>query len=112
MSPRPIREAFERAAEAVLGSLMARAEATRGREAWRSWRAYWIELEKQPPAERMLAVCMYCERFRATTDEWVVFPPGLAEMLRDPKVVQVTHSACPICLAAHLEQSPDGVSGI
>jgi hypothetical protein len=105
MSPRQIREALERAAEAVLGSLMARADAVRGREGWRIWRAHWAELEKQPPGERMLAVCMYCERFRVTTGEWVATPPGLTERLRDPKLLQVTHGICPICLAGHLGPS-------
>jgi hypothetical protein len=107
MTPRQIREAIERAAETVTGSLMARAEAIRGREGWRTWRVHWAELEKQPPADRLLSVCMYCERFRAHTAEWVATPPGLAEILHDPKVVQLTHGVCPICLAGH---EADGVS--
>jgi hypothetical protein len=49
----------------------------------------------------MLGVCMYCERYHANTGEWVAAPPALAEMLHDPKVVQLTHGVCPICLAGH-----------
>jgi hypothetical protein len=51
----------------------------------------------------MLTMCMYCERFHAGTGEWAATPPGLAEMLHDPKLVQVTHGVCPICLAARLD---------
>jgi hypothetical protein len=61
----------------------------------------WAKLEAEPPADRMLAVCMYCERIRADTGEWIAPPPELAEMLRDRRVVQLTHGACPICLAGH-----------
>ena len=104
MHPRQIRGALERAAEAVTGSFIARADATRGRETWRLWRAHWAELERLPPADRMLGVCMYCERYHANTGEWVATPPGLAERLRDPTVVQLTHGVCPICLAGRLDE--------
>jgi hypothetical protein len=107
MYPRQIREAIDRAVEAVTGSRIARAEAVRLREGWHAWRAHWAELEKLPPAERVLGVCMYCERIRANTGEWVATPPALAEMLYDPKVVSLTHGVCPICLAGH---EPGGVS--
>jgi hypothetical protein len=104
MHPRQIRGLFERAAEAVAGSLIARTDAFRGREAWRIWRAHWSELERLPPADRLLGVCMYCERYHASTGEWVAAPPALAEMLRDRKVVQLTHGICPICLAGRLDE--------
>lgn len=107
MNPQPIREAIDRAVEAVTGSRIARAEAVRLREAWHTWRAHWAEIERFPPADRMLGVCMYCERYHANTGEWVAAPPELAEMLRDPKAVQLTHGVCPICLAGH---DPAGVS--
>jgi hypothetical protein len=55
----------------------------------------------------MLAVCRYCERFRASAGEWVATAPGLAEMLHDPKVVQVTHGICPICFAGRLGEPTD-----
>jgi hypothetical protein len=106
MQPRQIREAIERAADAVTGSFIARAEAIRGREAWRIWRAHWAELERLPPANRMLGVCMYCERYHANTGEWAAAPPALAEMLHDPKMVQLTHGVCPICLAGRLDEPP------
>jgi hypothetical protein len=112
MSPRQFREVIERATEAVLASLMARAHAIRGREGWRIWRAHWAELEKQPPAERLLAVCMYCERFRVTTGEWVATPPGFSEMLRHPELFQITHGVCPICLAEHLERLGEDAGGV
>ena len=107
MHPRKIRELMERAGEAVTGSFIAQTEAIRTRESWSIWRAHWADLESLPPAERMLGVCMYCERFRANTGEWIAAPPRLAEMLRDPKVVGLTHGVCPICLAGH---EPSGVS--
>ena len=106
MHPRQIRRTLERAAEAVTGSFMARAEAIRGREAWRTWRAHWAELERLPPADRMLGVCVYCERYHANTGDWVAAPPALAETLRDPKAVQLTHGVCPICLAGRLDEPP------
>jgi hypothetical protein len=112
MDSRQVRDIIERATEAVIGSIMARTRATRGREGWRTWRTHWAELEKQPPAERLLAVCMYCERFRVTTGDWVATPPGLTEMLHDPKLIQVTHGVCPVCLAAHLEGSGKEPGGI
>jgi hypothetical protein len=99
---RYVRDALDRATEAVTGSHIARAHASRAREAGRVWRALWAKLEAEPPADRMLAVCMYCERIRADTGEWIAPPPELAEMLRDRRVVQLTHGACPICLAGHL----------
>jgi len=101
MDARKIREVMERAGEAVTGSFIARTEAVRTREAWHFWRAHLAGLESVAPAERMLGVCMYCERIRANTGEWVTAPPALAEMLHDPKVVQLTHGVCPICLAGH-----------
>ena len=106
MHPRQFREAVDRVVEAVTGSFIAQAEAIRLRDGWRIWRAHWATLETKPPAERMLVVCMYCEQFHANTGEWVAPPPGLAEMLQDPKLVQVTHGACPICLAGKLDQPP------
>ena len=107
MTPRQLRELVERAAEAITGSFVARAEAVRTRESWRTWHAHRSELERLLPAERVLGVCMYCERIRANTGEWVTTPPALTEMLHDPKVVSLTHGVCPICLAGH---EPDGVS--
>jgi hypothetical protein len=101
MHPRQVREAIERAIEAVTGSRIARTDAARLREAWRTWHAHWAALERLPPAERVLGICMYCERIRASTGEWVATPPALAEMLHDPKVVSLTHGVCPICLAGH-----------
>ena len=98
---------MDRAVEAVTGSFIAQTEAIRTRESWRIWRAYWADLGGLPPAERLVGVCMYCGRFRANTGEWVTAPPRLAEMLHDPKVVDLTHGACPICLAGH---DPEGVS--
>ena len=98
---------MERAVDAITGSFIARTEAVRTREAWRIWRAHWAELDRLPPAERLLGVCMYCERFRTTTGEWVAAPPGLAEILHDPRVVGLTHGVCPICLAGH---EPGGVT--
>jgi hypothetical protein len=107
MDPREIRKLMERAVEAITGSRMTRADASRAREAWHSWHAAWAALERLPPAERVLGVCMYCERIRANTGEWVATPPALAEMLHDPTVVSLTHGVCPICLAGH---EPGGVS--
>jgi hypothetical protein len=104
MDRKQLREAFDRATEAVTGSLMAQTQAIRSREGWRVWRALWDKLEREPPAHRMLTVCMYCERVHASTGEWVATPPEIAEMLHDPKVVQVTHGVCPICLADRLDQ--------
>lgn len=66
---RYIRDAIERAQDAVMGSHLARTEALRLRHAWGAWRAQWAEIEATPLAERMLTVCMYCERFRVTTGE-------------------------------------------
>jgi hypothetical protein len=106
MNPRQLRETIARAVYAVTGSLMSQAEASRTREGWRVWRALWVELERKPPADRMLTVCMYCERFHASTGEWAATPPGLAEMLHDPKLVQITHGVCPVCLAARLDGPP------
>jgi hypothetical protein len=104
MTPGQLRATLDRAVEAVTGSILARADAIRGREGWRIWRAHRADLEKHPVPDRMLAVCMYCERFRAHTGEWVAAPPGLAEMLHDPRQVQVTHGVCPICLAGRLDE--------
>jgi hypothetical protein len=81
---------------------MAQTDARRDREAWRAWRAVWAALQREAPAERMATVCMYCQRLRADTSEWVAIPASLAEMLHDPTIVQVTHGACPICFAGHL----------
>jgi len=102
MDWRRIREAFARADEARTGIHMSRAEARRVREGWRAWRAEWARIEEEPAAERMLTVCMYCERFHITTGEWLAIPVGLAGMLHDPKLVQLTHGVCPICLAGRL----------
>ena len=102
MDWRRIRETFARAEEAKTGSLMARAEASRVREAWQAWRAEWAQIQGQPPADRMLTVCMYCERIHVTTGEWRATPTALAGMLHDPKLVQLTHGVCPICLAGKL----------
>jgi hypothetical protein len=66
----------------------------------------WAELERKAPADRMLTVCMDCERLHASTGECAAIPPGLAEMLHDPKLVQVTHGVCPVCLAARLDGPP------
>jgi hypothetical protein len=101
MNPREIRKLMERAAEAITGSFIAQAEAARTRKSWRIWRAHWADLGRLPPAERVLGICMYCERIRANTGEWVATPPALAELLYDPKVVSLTHGVCPICLAGH-----------
>src|SRR5215216_3197806 len=81
MTPGQVREALDRAIEAVMGSRMARTEAVRLRKAWHIWRSHWAELERLPPAERVLGVCMYCERIRINTGEWVATPPALTEML-------------------------------
>lgn len=112
MDRRQLKGAIDRAMDAVTGSFIARTQASRAREAWRAWREQWAQLEQEPPADRMLAVCMYCERFRANTGEWVATPPWLTEMLHDPKVVQLTHGACPICLAQHLERSGENPSEV
>jgi broad specificity phosphatase PhoE len=101
-----IQEALDRATEAVTGSHMARRYARLSREAWRAWRAQWNALEVLPPTERLLVVCMYCERFRDVTGDWMLAPTELAEMLHDRTVVQLTHGACPLCLAAHLDEVP------
>lgn len=69
MNPRELRETLTRAADAVAGSRMSVAQASRTREGWRIWRALWVELERKPPADRMLTVCMYCERLHASTGE-------------------------------------------
>jgi hypothetical protein len=98
MHPRKIRELMERAGEAVTGSLIACTDSIRGRAAWRTWRAQWADLERLPAAEQLLAVCMYCERFRATTGEWVACPPGLVEMIHDPHPTELDphhpHTKC------------------
>ena len=39
MTPRQVKEALERAVDAVAGSFIARADAIRARDAWRMWRA-------------------------------------------------------------------------
>jgi hypothetical protein len=101
MYRRDVRDALERAAEAVEGSHIAQQHARQVVEGWRVWRTLRGTLERQPPAERMLPVCMYCGRVRYTTGEWVRTPP-LTEMLPDPRLIQVTHGACPICFAGHL----------
>jgi hypothetical protein len=106
MNIRKIRDVLARADETRTASSMARAEARREREAWRAWRAMWAGLRREAPAERMLTVCMYCERFLADTSEWIATPPSLAETLHDPAIVQVTHGACPMCLAGHLPDRP------
>ena len=102
-----VKDAIDRATETVTGSRNARTHASRAREAWRVWRALWAKLEAEPPAKRYLTACMYCERVRADTDEWMALPADLAEMLHNPQVVQVTHGACPICLEAHLDEPGD-----
>ena len=97
---------MDRAIQAVSGSLIAQAEAIRLREGWRVWRALWATLEREPPADRLLTVCMYCERFRSDTGEWLAPPPRLADMLHDSKVLQATHGVCSICLAGKLDELP------
>jgi CheY-like chemotaxis protein len=97
-----VYDTLERAREAVLGSLMARSAAVLGREGWRAWRGLWAKLEATRLEQRMVTACMYCERLQSATGEWIAVPAGLAEMLRDPQVVQLSHGACPICLAGHL----------
>jgi hypothetical protein len=104
MGPRQVREAIERATEAVTGSHIARMHSSRAREAWRTWHSLWSRLRREPLAERMLTVCMYCERVRTDTGEWLAPPVDLAEILHDQQLVQLTHGACPICLAAHLDE--------
>ena len=106
MNPRQLRENIARAVDAVTGSLMSQAQASRTREGRRVWRALWAELERKAPGDRMLTVCMYCERLHASTGEWAAAPPGLAEILHDPKLVQVSHGVCPVCLAARLDGPP------
>ena len=103
MDRRRFRDVLTLAAETRTASLMAQAEARRERAAWEAWRALWATLQLEPPPARMLTVCMYCERFRGTTGEWVLAAQALREMLRDPKLVQVTHGSCPICLAGHMD---------
>jgi len=66
---RYIRDAIERAQDAVMGSHLARTEALRLRHAWGTWPAQWAEIEAMALADRMLTVCIYCERFRVTTGE-------------------------------------------
>jgi hypothetical protein len=99
MHPRKASDARQDAANSVTESLAARARAMASREGWRIWREQWATMEGEPPDERLLAVCMYCERFRAHTGEWAAPPPGLTAMLHDPKVMQITHSICAKCLA-------------
>jgi hypothetical protein len=106
MDTRKIRNLLAWSQETQTASQMAQAEARRQREAWRAWRAMWAGLQREAPAERMLTVCMYCERFLADTAEWIATPPSLTEILHDPAIVQVTHGACPICLAGHLPERP------
>lgn len=101
MDCRKISQLYRRADEAVSASHMALADARREREGWRAWRAVWKAIQRDAPAERMLTVCMYCERFRAETGEWIVTPPTLAEKLHHQEIVPVTHGVCPICLAGH-----------
>ena|SRR5438132_1477933 len=107
MDRRQIRETIDRAVEAMIGSVMARTDARRDRKAWGAWRAQWAALERLPPDQRMLTVCMYCERFRVDTGEWVAATAGLAGVLHDPKVIQVSHGACPICVAGRLGDPPE-----
>lgn len=106
MTPAELRSTAERAVEAVTGGLIAQAEAARARVGWRGWRAIWARLQGEPLPQRMVVVCMYCERFRCDTGEWLAPPPGLVPLLHDPSIVQVTHGACPICLAGHLDERP------
>jgi hypothetical protein len=101
---RYIRDAIERAQDAVMGSHLARTEALRLRHAWGAWRAQWAEIEATPLAERMLTVCMYCERFRVTTGEWVAATPDMTRVIRDRTRVNLTHGVCPICLAGKLDE--------
>jgi hypothetical protein len=106
MDTRKIRDLLASAQETNTASQMVQAEARRERVAWRAWRAVWAGLKRKAPAERLVTVCMYCQRFRADTAEWVVTPPDLAQLLHDQQVVQVTHGACPICVAGHLPERP------
>jgi hypothetical protein len=106
MDPRQLKETLARAVDAVTGSHMSRTQASRTREGWRVWRELWVTLGQRPPADRMPTVCMYCERLQATTGEWAATPTGLAEMLHDPQLVQVSHGVCPVCLAARLDGPP------
>lgn len=50
---------------------------------------------------------MYCERLHTATDEWIILPVDLTELLHDRNVVQLSHGSCPLCLAAHLDEPPD-----
>jgi hypothetical protein len=106
MDPRQLKETLARAVDAVTGSLMSQTQTSRTREGWRVWRELWVALDRKPPADRMPTVCMYCERLQASTGEWAATSPGLAEMLHDPKLVQVSHGVCPVCLAARLDGPP------
>jgi hypothetical protein len=109
MAPRHLKDIIERATEAITGSVMARADSVHARETWRLWRALWREVGGKRTTDRIVTVCMYCERFHANTGEWAAAPPSLTEMLHDPKVVQLTHGVCPICLAGRLGD-PESVS--
>ncbi|HUR95810.1 MAG TPA: hypothetical protein VMY76_14600 [Gemmatimonadales bacterium] len=78
--------------------------ATRGRSAEEreSWRAWWAELGRQPIESRMLAVCMSCERFRATSGSWELLPPGVGALLPLHGSTQITLGICSECLARGL----------
>jgi hypothetical protein len=101
MDWRKISQLYRRADEAVSASHMALADARREREGWRRG-GRCGRRSRDAPAERMVTVCMYGERFRAETGEWIVTPPTLAEKLHHPEIVPVTHGVCPICLAGSL----------
>jgi hypothetical protein len=107
MEHRRLHDALARADETRTASLMVRANARREREAWRAWRAVWATLERDLPTERMLTVCMYCERFCSPDGDWAAIPRVLADLLQEGETipVQVTHGVCPLCLAAHLEEN-------
>jgi hypothetical protein len=106
MDPHKLHDALARADETRTATFMVQADARREREAWRAWRTAWATLERDPPPDRMLTVCMYCERFYSPAGEWAAIPRVLADLLQEGETipVQVTHGACPLCLAAHLEE--------
>jgi len=94
-----IEAVMARALEARNATVSTRRRSVAERESWREWWARWAELGREPIESRMLAVCMSCERFRATSGMWKRLPPGVAALLPLHSSTQVTHGICSECLA-------------
>jgi hypothetical protein len=54
--------------------------------------------------DHILACCSYCARVRGPAGDWGAIPSGLSQALhrRILKAVQLSHGACPDCLARHM----------